>query len=230
VGRQPAARGLRPEAFGVFGGFPAAAVELFEGLEDDNSKSFWTAHRDVYERDVKAPMEDLLAELAPEFGAGRLFRPYRDVRFSKDKAPYKTSAAATLGGTDYVALSADGLTAGAGMVHLAADQLARYRRAVDDPDAGQALEEVVAGIRAAGHECAPHEPLKTAPKGWAKDHPRIELLRARGFIAWHRWPPGPWLATPAAKDRIVAVLRASAPLRRWLADHVGETTLAPGRR
>ena len=214
----------------MFRGWPPAAVEFFEGLEADNSKAFWTAHRDVYERDVRAPMEELLAELAPELGPGRLLRPYRDVRFSKDKTPYKTSAAAMVGGTGYVALSADGLTAGAGMVHLAPDQLDRYRRAVDDAEDGRALEAIVAGIRAAGHECAPHDPLKTAPKGYARDHLRIELLRARGLIAWHRWPPAPWLATPKAKDRIVAVLRVSAPLSRWLADHVGETTTPPARR
>ena len=81
----------------TFSGWPIEAVEFYEGLEADNSKVYWQEHKAVYDRFVKAPMEELLAELADEFGAGRLFRPYRDVRFSADKTPYKTNCAARLG-------------------------------------------------------------------------------------------------------------------------------------
>ena len=66
----------------AFRGWPIEAVEFYEGLEADNSKVYWTRHRAVYDRHVKAPMEELLAELAAEFGEGTLFRPHRDVRFS----------------------------------------------------------------------------------------------------------------------------------------------------
>src|SRR4051812_33089267 len=84
-------------AYGVpvaFTGWPVEAVEFFEALEDDNSRTFWQANKTVYERCVKGPMEGLLAELEDEFGAGKVFRPYRDVRFSRDKTPYKLSCAA----------------------------------------------------------------------------------------------------------------------------------------
>jgi uncharacterized protein (DUF2461 family) len=101
-------------------------------------------------------MEELLAELAPELGTPRLFRPFRDVRFSKDKTPYKTNIAALVGEFGYVSLSAEGLGAGAGMVHLAPDQLERYRQAVDDDKTGPALEAVVTALRKQGHECGPH--------------------------------------------------------------------------
>jgi uncharacterized protein (DUF2461 family) len=133
-------------------------------------------------------------------------------------------------GTGYISLSADGLSAGTGMVHLAPDQLVRYRMAVDDEEAGAALEAVVGSIRAKGHECGPHEALKTAPRGYPRDHPRIELLRAKGLIMWHRWPAGAWLGTRQAKDRVLDVIRAGEPLNRWLADHVGPTTAEPSRR
>ncbi len=209
----------------AFRGWPAQAIEFFEGLEADNSRAYWQDNKAVYESAVKGPMEELLAELAPEFGPGKLFRPYRDVRFSKDKTPYKTNIAALVGGTGYVAVSSEGLSAGAGMVHLAADQLDRYRRAVDDEATGSALDAIVRGIRDAGHQCEPHEALKGAPKGYPKDHPRLELLRAKGLIMWRQWPPGAWLGTGRAKEKVIAVLRASEPLRRWLADHVGETTM-----
>jgi uncharacterized protein (TIGR02453 family) len=211
----------------AFRGWPAEAVEFFEGLEADNSKSYWTDKKDVYDRCVKRPMEELLAELAPEFGTTKLFRPYRDVRFSRDKTPYKTNIAALVGDYGYVSMSGDGLTAGAGMVHLAPDQLDRYRRAVDDEARGGALEAVVQALRREGHECGPHEALKTAPRGYAKDHPRVELLRAKGIVVWHQWPVARWLGTAKAKDRVVDVLRASRPLASWLADHVGDT-VAPG--
>src|SRR5690606_38424933 len=123
----------------AFRGWPAEALEFYEGLVADNSKTYWTAHKQTYERDVRAPMEALLAELEPEFGAGKIFRPYRDVRFSADKSPYKDHIGATLASGGYVQLSANGLACGAGMYQMAPDQLARYRRAVYDAVAGEQL-------------------------------------------------------------------------------------------
>ena len=89
-------------------GWPTDAVEFFEGLEADNSKTYWQEHKVTYETKVRVPMDALLAELAQEFGAGKVFRPYRDVRFSKDKSPYKTNIAATVEHGGYITLSADG--------------------------------------------------------------------------------------------------------------------------
>ena len=110
-----------------FAGFGEAVVDFYDGLEVDNSKAYWQANKSVYETEVRAPMEELLAELAPKYGEGRVFRPYRDVRFSADKSPYKTNLAAMLGGGGYVSLSADGLGAGYGMYMMASDQLERFR-------------------------------------------------------------------------------------------------------
>ena len=97
-----------------FEGWPEEALEFYEGLEADNSKAYWTEHKAVYEDEVLRPMTDLVEELAAEFGEAKIFRPYRDVRFSADKSPYKTHIGALLG-TGYVQLSADGLAAGDGM-------------------------------------------------------------------------------------------------------------------
>src|SRR2546423_911256 len=79
-----------------FTGFPPEALDFYEGLEVHNDRAYWTEHRDTYQRRVKEPMEALLAGLEPEFGAGRLFRPYRDTRFSADKTPYKTHQGAVV--------------------------------------------------------------------------------------------------------------------------------------
>ena len=209
----------------AFRGWPAEAVDFFDGLEEDNSKAYWQAHKDVYDRSVRGPLDQLLAELEPEFGAGRVFRPYRDVRFSKDKTPYKTNIAAMVGAAGYVSLSAGGLGVGAGYYHLATDQLDRYRRAVAADASGAELDSIAATLRRKGYEVVAHDTLKTAPKGYAKDHPRIELLRQKGLVSWRQWPVEDWLGTRKAKDRVVNALRASVPLQEWLRTNVGPSTL-----
>ncbi|MQA87589.1 MAG: TIGR02453 family protein [Streptosporangiales bacterium] len=213
----------------AFHGWPAEALEFYEGLAADNTKAYWTAHRAVYEQQVRAPMAALLAELEPEFGAGKIFRPFRDVRFSADKSPYKTAIAATLARGGYVQLSADGLAAGSGMYVMAPDQLARYREAVADDRTGEELQAVVAGLTRRGLEIVGHDRLKTAPKGYPKDHPRIGLLRLKGLVAWRQWPVAPWLGTAAAKRRIVEFLRMARSLDEWLETYVGPSELPPDR-
>jgi uncharacterized protein (TIGR02453 family) len=213
----------------TFNGWPAEALEFYDGLAADNSKAYWTAHKDSYERDVYAPMAALLAELEGEFGEGRIFRPYRDVRFSADKSPYKTAIAASLADGGYVQLSSKGLAAGSGMYQMASDQLERYRRAVAADLSGDALRSVIAGVEQHGFAVTGHDSLKTAPRGYPKDHPRADLLRHKGLIAWQEWPAGAWLGTAAAKDRVAGFFRATRSLGDWLGTHVGDSEIS-GRR
>jgi len=214
----------------TFRGWPAEAIEFYEGLEADNSRTYWQENKAVYEKIVRGPMDELLAELAPEFGEGKIFRPYRDVRFSKDKSPYKTSIAATLANGGYVHFGADGLGAGSGMYMMAPDQLDRFRRAVADGRKGRELVDIVDKTRKRGIEVTAHDVLKSAPKGYPKDHPRIELLRHKGLITWKHWPVGAWLGTRKAKERIVDFLRASQPLKTWLEKRVGPSDMAEDDR
>ncbi len=204
----------------AFRGWPIEAVEFYEGLEADNSKVYWQDHRETYECHVKAPMEALLAELADEFGPATMFRPYRDVRFSADKSPYKTTCAARIG-AGYVSFSAEGLSAGSGLYMPDPAALQRFRAAVDDPDSGVELALVVADLRRDGYEIMAHDVLKTAPRGYPTDHPRIELLRHKGIAMMKSWPVGAWLGTRKAKDRVVTTLRAAVPLGQWLDRYVG---------
>ena len=213
----------------TFRGWPVEALEFFEGLAADNSKAYWQRHKDVYDTVVRPPMEELLAELAPEFGEGRIFRPYRDIRFSSDKSPYKTHVGAMVG-EGYVQLTAEGLGAGSGMWEMAADQLERYRSAVDEDRSGGKLSRLVGQARSSGLDIVGHEVLKTAPRGYPKEHPRIELLRFKGIVAWRDWPAGAWLGTRGAKGRVVEFLRASQPLNAWLRTYVGPSTLPDRRR
>ena len=213
----------------AFKGWPADAIEFFEGLEADNSRAYWQDHKDDYTAKVKAPMEALLAELAPTYGAGKIFRPNRDVRFSADKSPYKTNIAATLEKGGYISLSAEGLGVGTGYYMLMPDQLERFRAAVDDGKTGAQIEKIVAAARAKHLEVSAHEALKTAPRGYPKDHPRIELLRQKGLIIWKQWPVAAWLGTAQAKKRIVEVFADAKPMNTWLDKHVGPTTMPTDR-
>ncbi|HTT53602.1 MAG TPA: DUF2461 domain-containing protein [Streptosporangiaceae bacterium] len=213
----------------AFTGWPAEALDFYDGLAADNTKTYWTANRPVYEEKVLGPMAELVEELAADFGETKIFRPYRDVRFSKDKTPYKTHIGAMVG-TGYVQLSAHGLAAGAGMYVMAPDQLDRYRQAVASDQAGPALEQVIAAIEQAGVGVSGHDTLKSAPRGYPVDHPRIGLLRCKGLVAWQEWPAGAWLGTTAARDRVVAFLRTTRPLSEWLADRVGPSLVAERAR
>ena len=81
-----------------FTGFPPEAFAFYEGLEADNSKAYWAAHKAVFDGCGGRAMQELLDELEPTFGTAKMFRPYRDVRFSKDKSPYKTRQYAVVHG------------------------------------------------------------------------------------------------------------------------------------
>ena len=205
----------------TFQGWTDAILDFFEGLEADNSKSYWQAHKTVYDQQVLAPMQALLAELTDEFGEAKVFRPNRDIRFSADKTPYKTQIGATLAGHGYVQLSANGLAVASGTYSFTTDQLVRYRRAAALDLPGEALAKVADDARDAGLTITAASTLRTAPRGYPKDHPRIELLRMKGLVTWKQWPVEPWLATAKAEDRVVSVLRASVPLVQWLNVHVG---------
>ncbi len=214
-----------PRSTGVsgFGGWPDEALEFFEGLEADNTKAYWEPRKPLYERAVKAPMEALLAEVEGEFGSFKLMRPYRDIRFSADKTPYKTNIGAgssTGTGGVYVSFSANGIYAGGGTWHLSRDQLVRYREAIDGA-AGEELEAIDGRLGEAGYELEGRETLKRAPKGWSQDHPRIRLLRFTSVLVGRHFPPAPWMATAAVKDRVVEVWRAAAPVNAWLDANVG---------
>jgi len=217
----------------TFRGWPPEAITFYEGLEADNSKAYWTANKARYEEDVRAPLQALADELRDEVGELHIFRPYRDVRFSKDKAPYKTAAAAAGelegGSLVYVQLSATGLFVASGHYRPAADQLERFRAAVADDRTGPALEAVVALLREAGYDIGGQE-LKVAPRGFPRDHARVELLRHKGITAGRTFAPGRWLASAKAKDRVLDTWRGAAPLHDWLDCHVGPSELPPEDR
>ncbi len=203
----------------TFTGFPAEALDFYEGLEADNTKTYWTRHKATYESCVRAPMTALCEELSAEFGEPYLFRPYRDLRFARDKSPYKEHQGATVG-HGYVHISAAGLFAAVGYYQMAPDQLVRYRTAVDEEATGAVLERLVAKLRAAGYTVG-GDRLKTRPRGYDADHPRIDLLRHRTVVAWVDFGAPEGIHPEEAAARVAAAWRETLPLHQWLDDHVG---------
>ncbi|MFD0691179.1 DUF2461 domain-containing protein [Actinomadura fibrosa] len=204
----------------TFSGFSERSFEFYEGLLADNSKAYWTVHKEDYERHVRGPMSELLAELEEEFGPGKLFRPYRDVRFSKDKTPYKTHQGGHTGQGYYVQIDADGLMVAGGMYAPTPEQLRRYREAVGSDTFGKELEAIVEELRSAGLEIA-GDRLKTRPRGTPEDHPRLELLRHRSLYAHQGWPADPWMRTPEVVTRVRESWRRLRPLVEWGDQHIG---------
>jgi uncharacterized protein (TIGR02453 family) len=216
------------------GGFTAKAAEFFAGLESDNSKDYWTANKAVFEKDVKEPMAALVDSLPERFQPFKVFRMNRDIRFSPDKSPYKTQhgAAHEADGTVYyVHFDAHGLMAACGAYMMAPDQLERYREAVAADTTGAALEGILRDLDERGIEVGHGmgEPLKTAPRGYPKDHPRVELLRQKAVSAHGRLAETSLRDADLVRQFVVDTFDACEPLNNWIRSNVGSARTASGR-
>jgi uncharacterized protein (TIGR02453 family) len=215
-----------------FKGFGERLVDFYEGLEADNSKAYWTDHKPIYDEHVHAPMVALLEELEPEFGTGKVFRPYRDVRFAKDKSPYKPHCggfARTGTGGYYVQVDARGLLVAGGYYETASDQVERYRIAVADDRRGKQLVTLLDDLRRDGFTIE-GERLKRPPRGHDADHPRADLLKHKSLYGSQRWSPDDVLHGPECAARVRDAWRALRPLSQWLNDHVGPSAQPATRR
>jgi uncharacterized protein (TIGR02453 family) len=207
-----------------FAGFPATALDFYDDLEVDNTKSYWEKHKATYDNDVKGPMTALVSALAPEFaldGASyKVFRPYRDVRFAKDKTPYKTNQGAYVAVAPstgwYVEISARGVRTGGGCYDMSGERLSAFRDAVADDKTGAQLARIVNKVTKAGWELG-GEQLKTAPRGYDADHRRIDLLRREALYAGKNYGFDEVIHSPALLDHVRDDWRALRPLIEWLA-------------
>jgi uncharacterized protein (TIGR02453 family) len=202
-----------------FEGFPVAALDFYDDLEVDNTKSFWTAHKHVYDEAVRAPMVALTTALAPEFGEAKVFRPYRDVRFAKDKTPYKTHQGAFVAAGEstgwYVEVSPRGVRVSAGFYRAEKERMAAIREAVADDRTGPALKRLLTKLRKNGFEVG-GEQLTRPPRGYDKDHPRVDLLRHKQLMATRSYGFEKVIHTPGLQTLVRDDWRALRPLVTWL--------------
>jgi uncharacterized protein (TIGR02453 family) len=212
-----------PGARDPFRGLPVEAFEFYDALTLDNSRTWWQEHRSEYEQQVRAPMTALLGALEEEFGPGQLFRPYRDVRFAKDKSPIKDHQGAFVEIEDavgyYVQVSAQGLMVAGGWYSPRGAQLSRFRAAVAEGHAG-AVRTMIARLAKQGWQID-GRPLKTRPRGVDPDDPHLDLLRMRALTAAKQYPVEPWLGTSKALTTLRTGWRQLRPLVEWLGEHVG---------
>jgi uncharacterized protein (TIGR02453 family) len=208
----------------TFEGFGTAALDFYDDLEIDNSRAFWDANKQVYTEAVLAPMRALTAALEPEFGAAKVFRPYRDVRFSSDKRPYKTHQGAFVQAADetgfYVELSARGVRIGGGFYYASPERLAGYRDAVAADGSGRQLSRIVNKLTRSGFEIG-GDRLKTKPRGVDPDHPRLELLRHRSLVAGRMLGFDPVIQTADLVDVVRSDWRSLRPLVNWVVKSTG---------
>lgn len=208
-----------------FEGFDAESLAFLRELHHHNEKAWFDANRDRYERWVRGPMQALVGELEGLFGPGRLFRPNRDIRFSKDKRPYKESVAATVGGRDavaarYVHLNTEHLFVAAGAHMLAGDALRNFRRAVDAEASGAELVRIQRELEAKGYELG-GKALKRGPRDVDPDHPRLELLKHTGVTIHRAHEVGDWLFDPGeVLPRVIETFGDAEPLVSWAREHL----------
>lgn len=211
-----------------FSGFPDSALDFYDDLEVENTRSYWEKHKATYDASIRAPMTALCAALAPEFApdgqSAKVFRPYRDVRFARDKTPYKTHQGAFVAAGPatgwYVEISARGLRVGAGFYEASGARLAAIREAMSDERTGTRLEQLVAGYDRDGWDIG-GEQLKTSPRGYSADHPRIGLLRRKQLFVGRAYGFEN-LDDPAVLDRVRDDWRALRPLVEWIAAYAVE--------
>jgi uncharacterized protein (TIGR02453 family) len=204
---------------GRFAGIPREAFAFFDGLASHNTREWFQANKDVYERACRRPLQSLLAELVPTYGSGKLTRINRDMRFARGQAPYKTFIASGVGSRYYISLSKDGLYIGTGIYMPDGPTLRRLRDAIADDASGRKLASIVAGLRRKRYSVGTHETTEKTPRGYPDTHPRIELLRMKDLHAGRQLPPSS-LSTRTALSRVAGVMTDVKPLSDWLQRHV----------
>ena len=218
----------------TFAGMPDEGLAFLEDLEERNTRAFFEENKAVFTGQVQAPFAALVEAAAarlrrsvPGIGQPKLFRIYRDLRFSKDKTPYKTSMSASIpsrvrddgdrgvGTGYYVNVGPAGLYVASGLYHPGREDLARVRAAIADEDSGPELEAILRRAAAKGLE--PWlDPLQRMPRDWQADHPRAGLLKARSLVLNRQHPRAPWLQTAELLEHLVADWKAMIPFNRWL--------------
>jgi len=223
-----------------FEGFADKDARFFKALARNQRREWFAAHRTEYEEGWLTPMRALLAEARERLDAAlpdhplgepKVFRIHRDVRFSRDKAPYKTHIAGVirLGGSKiaeagnavlYLHLGLDEEYVGVGCYQFDERRMARWRRAVVGAP-GRELLQLLARLRRKGYDAGPYEEFARVPKGFAPDHPRAELLKYKGLICRFPAIPAGLLRKPELARWLLGHAKATAPLVIWLRRNLG---------
>ncbi len=227
----------------AFAGFRQEALDFLIALGLNNERAWFQPRKAEYEALLKAPLEAFCVALGEEFAQRGIplraderspFRIYRDVRFSRDKAPYKTNLGASFpwtgegGGVGgYLHLAPGESFTGGGLYHPSSARLAAWRSAVvADRDGVHAVLDDKRFVKAYGKVYG-ESALKRAPTGFDQADPDIELLKLKDVVFGHRLSDAEVLA-PDLPRRIASELAASLPVMRYLAALPGLEEASPG--
>ena len=215
----------------TFQGFGEDCFDFYDGLAADPTKAYWDERKPLWLAAVREPVEALVADLEPTFGRAKVFRPNRDVRFAKDKRPYKDHQGAVIeadgSGALYVQVSARGMLVAGGMWQMAPDQVARWREACGTASSLPVLLEKLGAVPAGEPPTAepawslPEPTLVRVPKPYDTAHPMADLLRCRQVSLSKAYAPAEWMHTPQAAEVVARDWTELQALREWLAAHVG---------
>jgi uncharacterized protein (TIGR02453 family) len=213
-----------------FTGFDRDALQFLHELTVEMNREWFEANKGRYQARWALPMTALLHEVAARIGKTyapiklqppKLFRIYRDTRFSKDKSPYKTHVAGALHLREncsalYIHIGIDEEFVGAGSYFFDDKELPRWRKLVAADKSGKEIAGIIAKLRKAGFEVGGHDDYKKVPKGFDPDHPRAELLKLRGLTAGPPAISKGYLHKPVFADWLSEQAKAMAPLVTWL--------------
>lgn len=205
-----------------FAGFPREAFQFFKNLANNNNRDWFLANKSTYERSCRDPFQALTVALDPPVGATRMTRMNRDIRFSKDKSPYRTHVS-TMIRDCYLMLSADGLYVGAGIYMPEPAVLNKLRAAIHEDKSGKQLAAIVASLRGKDYTVESHEIVGSVPRGYSAAHPRLDLLRMKDIHAGKTIEAAQLLSGKAVQA-VEKVFAEVAPLKQWLIRHVGQVS------
>lgn len=220
----------------TFSGFPKETIQFFVELGANNDKTWFTEHKPDFEKYVMTPARDFvvamgerLKEINPKVNADprvnkSIFRIYRDIRFSKDKTPYKTNLGLWFWVGEgakfenpgyYFHLDAENLMLGCGLYSFAKPILEAYRDAVIDEKLGPQLAKAVAEVAGKGYGLG-QKTYKRTPRGYDPEHPNAELLLYSGLTAGLEVGYPPELHSPELLDYCLERYRDMTPVVEWL--------------
>ncbi|HEY4016697.1 MAG TPA: DUF2461 domain-containing protein [Polyangiaceae bacterium] len=220
-----------------FEGFADGDGKFFKALSKHNDREWFQSHKAEFEAGWNAPMRSLLTDVRAaidgayphaDLGEPKVFRIFRDVRFSKDKSPYKTHIGgyipmrrAAKTATDlpmalYFHVGQKEVFGAAGHYMMEPESLARFRAAVADAVRGAELERILTKLEKKGFTSDSHERLKRIPKGFDPDHPRAEVLKRKGLVVSFPALPRALLPTPKLTKWLARECKTAAPLVEWL--------------
>jgi uncharacterized protein (TIGR02453 family) len=201
-----------------FTGFPPEAFTFFANLAKHNNRDWFLKHKQVYEQVCRDPMKALMAAIDPPFGAGWMSRINNDMRFNRDRAPYKTRIEAGVRG-HYVSVGAEGMYVGAGIYKPEPATLRQLREAMAADASGRKLQTIVAALRRKGYTVSTHESSARPPRGYPADHPRIELLKMKDIHAGRTFEPSV-LSSAKALAHVKKAMADLKPFREWIQRYV----------